>query len=352
VTFYVDQADQREKARRAEQALLWHSENRTPRPVAPLDDEHERSSLPPVFQKGPAGQGQWEYARETSVDKRSARFRDTHLYGPPPPPPVAPDQIPRLLPPPKFLVPQELADRGVTNDPRYAVRADPRYGPTPSPTGPPLDPQSPQEPDPNFDPLQRVYQEIPPDYEAETPRYRQTPQGLGAAFVPNPAPPRRLAYPQAIIPPEVLAQMHDGRVPLLPAYPPGPPAHREPPQDLTPSQKKRLRRKRAKEAKGSRPPSPAPFPLPQDAADMRAPAPSPLSQNGQPPIEPAHIPETRPYCGHEALAVFKHGGMEFTHRLVCPLTPWPHPNQPHLLKIPSGQDDGTEIFVGWWGRDE
>lgn len=342
MTFYVDPSEQRAKARRAEQALLWHSENRTPRPVAPLDDEHERSSLPPVFQKAP---GQWEYARETSVDKRSARFRDTHLYGPPPPPPVAPDQIPRLLPPPKFLVPQELADRGVTNDPRYAVRADPRYGAPQSPSPAPFPPPYPQGPDPNFDPLQRVYQELPPEYPPEQPRYRQTPQGM--SFVPN---------PQAIIPPEVLAQMHDGEAsPLSPAYPPGPPAHREPPHDVTPSQKKRLRRKRAKEAKGSRPPSPAPFPLPQDAADMRAPAPSPPSQNVFPssPIEPSPIPETRPYCGHEALAVFRSpSGAEYTHRLVCPLSPWPHPNQPHLLKIPSGQDDGTEIFVGWWGRDE
>jgi hypothetical protein len=38
-------------------------------------------------------------------------------------------------------------------------------------------------------------------------------------------------------------------------------------------------------------------------------------------------------------------------RLVCPLAPAPHPNQPHLVKldpIPGIPD----IFVGWWKDGE
>jgi hypothetical protein len=52
------------------------------------------------------------------------------------------------------------------------------------------------------------------------------------------------------------------------------------------------------------------------------------------------------------LALFWSHGQPVVHRLVCPLSPWPHPNQPHLLKLDSAQDDGAEIFVGWWCRDE
>jgi hypothetical protein len=122
-SYLVDADDQRQKARRAEQRLLEHDATRVPRRGAPPPDseEQEISNLPPVFVRPDSGP---VYSRETSLDRRSARFRDTHLYGPPPPPPVSPDEVPRLLAPARFLVPQELANQGVTNDKRYAIRPE------------------------------------------------------------------------------------------------------------------------------------------------------------------------------------------------------------------------------------
>lgn len=275
-----------------EQRLLEHEQVRAPsRP--PREDGYSataapdnETSLPPVFHTPDGG---WQHARETSADKRNARFRDTHLYGPPPPKPALADEAPRVLLPPRFLVPQELANQGIVDDPRYAVNAGPQ------------------------------------------PTYPTT------AVAPYPY---QEAAPEFWIPPDVEAQMVSRMPP--PAYPVGPPAQ----VVLTPSQKKRLRRKQAKERRGGadgRGPSPAPYPLPADRQRLGATDPP------RPDPTVAALPQS---CGHEALVMLPYQGQFITHRLRCPLTPYPHPNQPHLLQLQSATDDGTEIFVGWWGPGE
>jgi hypothetical protein len=196
-------------------------------------------------------------------------------------------------------------------------------------------PQAHQPPAPPlaYNPLERVPQFLPTENES-VPKYIRTPAGIA----PNPAfwgehqpmqqpQPRDTLVDEGIVPPTF-------RFPAEPT--------------LTASQKKRLRKKKAKE-RGSQS-RPAPYPLQQD-----------MNTNGHAPDFPAEIwpepnPEASPQteCNREAIVRFydprtqKH----VEHRLVCPLKPFPHPNQPHLLQVPSALDDGTEIFVGWWGKDE
>lgn len=109
------------------------------------------------------------------------------------------------------------------------------------------------------------------------------------------------------------------------------------PDELSQSQKKRLRRKRNRDER--RQSVPAPYPLPQDRT------------NGQaldlPPPTPRN-PETRESCEAEVSCLLPDGRVE---RMICRLTPFPHPNQPHLVQLRDA--DGTpeksaEIFVGFW----
>lgn len=276
--FYVDADDQRARARRAEQRLRERDQNRPIRPRAydPSDDTAE-SSLPPVFRK----EGYYAAGRDTSVERRAARFRD----GLPPPPPPTFDQIgeiPRLLPPslPALVPPDQFG--------------------MPAPTGQVV---------PGYPP---TYQDRPPLPEPPEPQYRLTAQGL---------------VPYAPLPPEVQ--------PRLSA--PVPPNGLAP---LTPSQKKRLRRKRKREADGTAgltSPRPAPFPL---AVDLQT------NGYGLPSaVFPTHPEITQTRCEAEVLVRMPNGS---THRLVCPLQPFPHPNQPHMIQLPSAQQDGAEIFIGFW----
>ena len=325
MSFYVDAAEQRAKARRAEAILQEHSQTRVPRPPSRSYSEYEeeeRSALPPVFKR----EHGYEHARETSVDKRAARFRDTHLYGPPPPPPVSPDAIPRMLPPQRFLVPQELANQGVVNDARFAITEN-AY---PSPTDaqrvayppPPLEPLAPLAP-----PIPRMSRPYEEDDDRDMPpQYVRTPAGIA----PNPAyglPPSP-APMQGWIPPEIAAQIGQ---PMT--------------TDLTPSQKKRLRRKRAKQNRGDRGPSLAPYPLEIDQQS---------SMNGHAMLPPPFPSNTvgQTACDHEVILTLRAQGIPQQFRFVCPLSPFPHPGQPHLVKLDTIEPAGTELFIGWWGPGE
>ena len=331
MSFYVDAQEQRHKARLAEQRLLEHAERRLPRPGHQASEDEEITTLPPVFRK----EGSYDGSRETSLDRRAARFRDTHLYGPPPPPPTPPGDVPRLLPPPRFLVPQHIANAGVTNDPRYAVRSQPsRVLQTPATVYTQEQPFGYQTNEP--EPYQRVRALAPPppeddEIESEpTPRYRVTPQGL----VPyGPLPTAEVSWSNEFLPADRVTHV------LIP------PDIEEHLQPLTPSQKKRLRRKRSKEQRGSQPPRPAPYPLPQDASPTNGHAPPLLA-----PPEPL-LPAQRAACGAEVLVTLRHAGTPILFRFLCPLTPWPHPGQPHMVKLDPVQD-GTEIFLGWWHPGE
>ena len=323
MSFYVDANEQRQKARWAEQRLQEHTALRQPRrgPAleADLDPSTPESALPPVFRTHEG----YANAREPSVDRRAARFRDTHIYGPPPPPPARADDIQRVLPPKRWLVPQDVANMGITNDPRYAVQ------PTPTPEYTAIAHRFTDDPPP------------PPSTEGGIPAL----QPFTPALPPTPA-----HIPQEI---QELVGQHLGLT-----LPPDPPV---PTGGLTPSQKKRLRRKKAKLARTT-PPSPAPYPLPQDRNGGPHVARAPSTTNGHTPtptpalVEPTvpDAPLPRRACGHEVVVQLRVQGLAVHHRLVCPLSPWPHPGQPHLLKLDPApeQPDGTEIFVGWWGPGE
>lgn len=317
MSFYVDASDQRQKARLAEQQLLEHSQTRVPRPPSAqylAYEEEERSALPPVFKR----EYGYEHARETSVDRRAARFRDTHLYGPPPPPPVSPDAIPRMLPPQRWLVPQHLANQGIVNDPRYAVQSDPYPASVVQENSAPYPQQYPEPPQHWV------------DDDEPAPRYVRTSVGIAPNIAPNPTyglPPNP-APMQGWIPPEIAAQIGQ---PMT--------------TDLTPSQKKRLRRKRAKQNRGDRGPSLAPYPLEIDQQS---------SMNGHAMLPPPFPSNTvgQTACDHEVILTLRAQGIPQQFRFVCPLSPFPHPGQPHLVKLDTVEPAGTELFIGWWGPGE
>lgn len=339
---YRDPGEQRQAARWAEQRLIEHTAHyHQPRPGSP--DPDESHSLPPVFRV----EGQWSNSRDTSIERRNARFRDTHLYGPPPPPPTSPNEIPRALRPMTFLVPQEVANQGITNDIRYAVPSapmPPSLPPEYSLIGAPPPSRIPQA----YDPQWSI-----DEPEERSPRYRMTPQGI-APTQPQPQPQPQPSPPQAppfeLLPPDVqqvLMTAHGQ------SYPP---ASLPSSQRLTYSQKKRLRRKKNKAASQ---PRPAPYPLEQDRQDRPYSPHSPTQsdQNGhsnlQVPAPPEPDPNisTRPACDHEVQVVLFANGIRTPYRFRCPLSPWPHPGQPHLLKL-EASDPNTEVFIGWWGPGE
>lgn len=297
--FYVDADEQRQKARWAEQRLLEHSLVRPqkPRSYAAEDDSIE-SSLPPVFRK----EGYYASARETSVDRRAARFRD----GLPPPPPPDTTNLQRVLAPPP----------------------------------PPL-----QNPDGSL---------VAPSTTGHN--VRGGPNPLPASLVPQ-------FYPNGV----EYGHGHD------PAAPPIPPSYSESdttehaawrtnpqggsssPTGLSPSQKKRLRRKKKREGTAR----PAPYPLAVDqqsyargvGVSPRMPVPPTITLPTPipplpPEVEPSFPNVTQRACNAECLLRLPNGSVT---RVRCPLTPFPHPNQPHLVKLsPADPTDDTEIFLGFW----
>jgi hypothetical protein len=337
VSFYIDSNEQREKARRAEARLLEHSVVRPQRHTPVWDEPAEISALPPVFRVD----GRYPGGRETSVEKRDARFRDTHLYGPPPPPPVHPDEIQRLVPPTKFLVPQHLADRGLTNDPRYAVNDPQAYAISPNSIPPAPSPPSSPSPVPfdSLDPLQRVEQWLPPDDDEYRPRYRMTPNGFAPILgdpLPAATPAVSSSFVPFAIPPEVQAQMGSTR---------------------TGSQKRRQRRKEKKRAANGAS-RPAPFPLQIDqqvpTPTQNGHAPTPARDSGPPPtLPPPPEPDpqiTQTQCDAIVRVIMPNGSQV---GLRCPLRPFPHPNQPHLVQLePAPGYEDTSIFIGWWNPGE
>jgi hypothetical protein len=101
--------------------------------------------------------------------------------------------------------------------------------------------------------------------------------------------------------------------------------------ELTHSQKKRLRRKRNRAERQQDPAAPY-----GDASGRLPPSPTPTDR----PV--------RESCDAACILRFPD---ETTQRVVCRLTPFPHPNQPHLVQIRDAHgraDHAAEIFVGFW----
>lgn len=118
---------------------------------------------------------------------------------------------------------------------------------------------------------------------------------------------------------------------------------------LSQSQKRRLRRKKQKQGVGM-----PTLPQTRDSRvpfDLVNPAPE-YSTNGVSPTDPAQPwsdPETD-VCSAEVMIAVEdpRGGDPIPLWFTCPLRPYPHPNQPHLIQIPFDNTGGTEVFLGWF----
>jgi hypothetical protein len=311
VGFHVDSGEQRERARRAEQRLLEHSQQRRPQPRRgyqqdeyPPDDPED--APPPVFKVG----GQFLAGRDpsTAPDKYAARFRDGL---PPPPPPETPLSPQLLRGGPRTLVPQELLDgaadafQGTPAPSRFPENGTGHPQPDPWPVPAPPSEALPL-PDPEGERLVGHYHGT---YESnEAPCYGD----CSPATITSPDPEgERLV---GIVLEDALSE---------PDYDLFAPEADEQAAPLSRSQRKRLARKRRKIEQT--------LAIPEAAAHT-GPAP-----------HPTNAPD-RLRCDARARVRFPDGT---TATVTCPLTPFPHPGQPHIVRL-QPDADGTDIFVGFW----
>jgi hypothetical protein len=314
--FLIDSHTLRERARRfdarlSQDAQIHHgkpteSEHRWARQQQRLED-----SMPaPVFTTPAQYQDEVDFddganayalrARTaSSVARRAARFRDG--LPPPPPPPRAydaTDYAPRREVP---LLDQEALNRGQRRPLRREAPAS-------------ASPQYPQH---------------------SAPQYGQPTQpGAGVVYgQPGPPPPSLVEPAYAappgymLVPADVLeAQSYPQQAPAPQPYPQqAPMQHALPAPKLSASQKKRARKRRAREGYAPTPQAPAPH------------------TNG---VHPTPGVPTQPHeCPSETMAVHPRAGAL---RLKCTLSPWPHPNQPHMMQLAHPDDANMSIFVGWW----
>lgn len=144
------------------------------------------------------------------------------------------------------------------------------------------------------------------------------------------------------------------------------------PDALTPSQRRRLRRKRQRISPGGplTPPQlvpddidifpqlPAPYTAPPLTPEQRANGVAPHTNGVYPTAseaDPQSAPPTpSPECGHVSrvfLPDIGPGGQWL--ELACTVTLRPHPGQPHLISVPAAYLDGAqELFIGWYGPGE
>jgi hypothetical protein len=311
--FVVDSSTQREKARRAEQILAqqtaqreaWLHQNPQIRHQLAYDIAAENAAPAPVEEFATDPQI-YPNGRAPSyvADRRAARFRDTHLYGPPPP---LPPRISELDPETGQLLPSSPSYRRA-----HAT----------------LIPQA------DFD--QGLRRPRPPAFAAARARREQR----NAPLAPRRAPP-----PQPMFMPEDIMQhatTSEPQATLSPAtLPPATSEMDSFPPLLTPSQKKRLRKKRAKQRDAQQG-------YPQSAPQ----APYTNGQMGSLAVEPTPLPphtQAPPHtCPAEEIVLV--GRAQF--RVVCELSPWPHPNQPHMMQAACLSDTLATIFIGWWSGED
>lgn len=172
---------------------------------------------------------------------------------------------------------------------------------------------------------------LPPD--SETPRYLPPP---AAALVPqelfDAGLDPRIGYPPPVpmLPSVAVSTGLEGNRFAQPfVEPPSSPTGVEP--ALTPSQKKRLRKLKAKQRA-----------LREAGASLLSPPPPTYTDPQYDPAIAQH------QCDAGVMVVIEGRPTIFR----CPLSPFPHPGQPHFVKLQPVEQDGTEIFVGWWNPGE
>jgi hypothetical protein len=125
------------------------------------------------------------------------------------------------------------------------------------------------------------------------------------------------------------------------AYPPGP---------LSKSQRRRLRRRRSQPDQ-EQPPAHTP-PAQQQAIQ-------PVLSNGHVPGPPVQNPGRAVSYACEARLklilpdTVTPSAPPFELELVCPLRPWPHPNQPHVVELPAYvAPDVASAFICWYDQPQ
>ena len=178
--------------------------------------------------------------------------------------------------------------------------------------------------------------------------------------------------PSAPPPPHYPAPVYDGSFPALAAegYPSGSTSTFRTAQasPLTQSQKRRLRRKKQRQqgTSTSSPPSPV---VPDLWKEEAARLPTEPTEPTEPTVIEQRYPQPPPpppspvvptngdadwtspeadRCGASIPVWFTAARPTI---LTCPLTPYPHPNQPHIVQIDPERTQGVEVFVGWWDAD-
>lgn len=227
---------------------------------------------------------------QTSRDTSLERRASRFRDGlPPPPMPVHPDEVPRLLPPQGMqLMDQALFDQGIVV-PTASINTN-HFAPS--------YPDQPVTPEPKL---------YPP------PASTLVPSPLASPPISSPIPPQ--------IPMDIQQEI-----------------------TLSESQKKRRRRKKNREER--RLSSPAPYPLPVDVQSFPA-STATVPKNWGPP-SPTYPEMTQTACDAECLVQMPNGSV---HRLRCPLKPFPHPGQPHLVELRDGGTSArghTQIFMGFY----
>lgn len=122
---------------------------------------------------------------------------------------------------------------------------------------------------------------------------------------------------------------------------------------LTRSQKRRLRRKRQRQGPGLIPPDLGVFEHPPfDVQNFVIPT---EYRNGTTPLPPdPYNPEAYPSSGLSccgAMVSVQFAVAEPPTNLVCPLNPFPHREQPHLIEVPRDLTGGVEVFIGWFDQE-
>lgn len=133
---------------------------------------------------------------------------------------------------------------------------------------------------------------------------------------------------------------------------------------LTRSQKRRLRRKRQRQGPGlipdtdPRPTNPAFYEhaLRSVDTDLWADPVLPTEyRNGTTPLpSDPYNPDAYPASGISccgATVSVQFAVAEPPTNLVCPLNPFPHREQPHLIEVPRDLTGGVEVFIGWFDQD-
>ena len=323
----------------AESVVLAHNQRRVPQGPATYRSPYDAAApdaAPPALDPGESRRT-WGYSADPHA--RAARFRDGLPPPPPPPRPITEREVAQILQ-------QAGLDPADPKSPdRYAEGV--RLGHLP-----PLDEARAMlglaqtrraaslRPQDEFDAKLGVFN---PNEQLAQARKRHASGGQTRPPTLSPPPDHqngRLTRPGLSLPLSVEPPAYGGSPVMLPADLLPAMAQSLP---LTPSQKRRLRRRRQREHQEAL--------VEQVVPTQPAPAPTQAVAPTNGVYHPPEAPLPSRECGHQARLYLPHLGQWL--EVACEISLRPHPGQPHLLQVPPAYLDGaTEVFIGWFGPGE